>query len=331
MEPPTCSVVVRVVRTTGAVATGLLPPGDEAVLPLLSLTAAATPPATIAPTRAPAMAALPMTCLAANSAIDAWPGCARLGDVSGARIYLLKDTCRCRRGIERGSGGANLDGSGRARAVNPPGWRAYLLPAQLVGFLEGRAIGVHAAADEVGCVPGGVRVVGDPVGPHAVDVLQLLGLIRRRRFGIGGLQLVLGPGQVLAARAGELMEISGRLRISRDDDPDHPGGIDGRVGLIWITVAALAGGPLVQQRGHIGVRSVPGARRASGGPGVPGGGGGSGGSAAGVSQAGDLGGSGPAGARGQREGGRRDKDREHGRPPVRPCHAPGPSCMVTFH
>src|ERR1700685_1793350 len=165
MEPPTCSVVVRVVRTTGAVATALLPPCDEAVPRLLSLTAAATPPATIAPTRAPAMAAVPMTCLAANSAIGAGSGRARPGDVSGARIYLLEDTRRWRRGVERGSGRADLDGSRRTRAVNPPGWRAYLLAAQLVGLLENRAIGVHAAAHEVSCVPGGVRVIGDPVGP----------------------------------------------------------------------------------------------------------------------------------------------------------------------
>ena len=47
MEPPTCTVLVRVVRTTGAVATWLLSPDDEAVPLLLPLAATATPPATI--------------------------------------------------------------------------------------------------------------------------------------------------------------------------------------------------------------------------------------------------------------------------------------------
>ena len=60
---------MRVVRTTGAVATGLLPPDDEAVPLLLPLAATATPPATIPPTRAPATAAMTTTCLAENSAI----------------------------------------------------------------------------------------------------------------------------------------------------------------------------------------------------------------------------------------------------------------------
>ena len=47
MEPPTCTVLVRVVRTTAAVATELLPPDDEAGLLWLALLAAtATPPAT---------------------------------------------------------------------------------------------------------------------------------------------------------------------------------------------------------------------------------------------------------------------------------------------
>lgn len=46
MEPPTCTVLVRLVRTTAAVATWLLSPDDEAVLLLSRPAATATPPAT---------------------------------------------------------------------------------------------------------------------------------------------------------------------------------------------------------------------------------------------------------------------------------------------
>ncbi len=72
MEPPTCTVVVRLVRTTLAVATGLLPPDEELMLLLLLslLEASATPLATAAPTRTPARAATATTRLAENSATD---------------------------------------------------------------------------------------------------------------------------------------------------------------------------------------------------------------------------------------------------------------------
>src|SRR5215469_9810631 len=59
IDPPTCTVVARLVCTTAAVAAEpLLPPDDEAVgswLPLAD--AAATPPATAPPIRAPAIPA----------------------------------------------------------------------------------------------------------------------------------------------------------------------------------------------------------------------------------------------------------------------------------
>src|SRR5580693_9650206 len=98
MEPPTCTVLVRVVRTTGAVATWLLSPGDEALLLLLPLAATATPPPTNPPTTAPARAAMTTTCLAENSAIGTRPGAGtrpavagRHGARSGARLPSLKD------------------------------------------------------------------------------------------------------------------------------------------------------------------------------------------------------------------------------------------------
>src|ERR1700728_4036479 len=96
MEPPTRSLVVKVVRTTGVVASWPLPPCADAALPLPPLTAAATPPATTPPTRAPATLATTRTCWVKNSAIAARPRCARFRDVSGARIYLLEEAGRGR-------------------------------------------------------------------------------------------------------------------------------------------------------------------------------------------------------------------------------------------
>src|SRR5580693_942035 len=317
MDPPTCTGLVKVVRTTDAVATWLLLPDEEAVLSLLPLTAMATPPATSPPTRAPATAAMTTTCRAENSAIGA-----RHGLHSGARIDF---------GIETGGrvGGVfdsrrvNLDISRRARAVDPPGWRAYLLAAQLVDPLDGRTVRVHAGAHEVGRVPGGVGVVGDAVGPHAGDVLQLFGLIRRGGDRVGGPQLVLGRGQVLGACTGEVVDIPCRLGPLRDGDVDYPGGVDGRVGLAWIAVAALAGSPLVHQPGRA-ARRLRGrgasATCAAAGPRV-----GAGPRTGAGPQAGDLRGAGPAAAGGQREGGRRDEDRERARPRVHPGRAPGAS------
>src|SRR5580700_1290362 len=99
MEPPTCTVLLRVVRTTAAVATWLLSAGDEAVPLLLLLAATATPPATTPPTRAPAMAAVTTTCRAENSAIAARPGAvARRGGHAGTPV-LGDGTARLREGV----------------------------------------------------------------------------------------------------------------------------------------------------------------------------------------------------------------------------------------
>src|SRR5487761_1521800 len=239
MEPPTCTVLVRLVRTTAAVATWPLSPDEEAMLSLLPLAAAATPPATTPPTTAPAMAAMTTTCLAENSAIGTRPGAA------------------ARQGVMQ-SGRGDFDVSRCSRAVDPIGWRAYLLAAQVVDPLDGRAVGVYAGSVESGLVPVGIGVVRDPVGPHAGDVLQVCRLIRRGCDRVGGLQLVRGLSHVLAAGTGPFVEVPGRLGILRDLDVDHPGCADGRVGLVGITVAALAGRPLVQQRGHVARDRGPG-------------------------------------------------------------------------
>src|ERR1700683_127806 len=128
MEPPTCTVVLRSVRTTGAVATWLLLPDDEDVpLPLSAV--AATGPATSAPARAPAATVMAATCLVVSSAIEARPGAiarpaaGRLCDIPAARIYFLEETCRGR-GVGRRSGRVNFDRSRRIRAVNPPSRQA---------------------------------------------------------------------------------------------------------------------------------------------------------------------------------------------------------------
>src|SRR5271155_827304 len=118
MEPPTCTVLVRFVRTTRAVLTEPLPPDEEAGrsgLPPADTTA--TAPATAPPTRAPARAAMTTTCLAENSAIGARPGAgarpavaARHGDHSGARIVFCIEAGRgCGVGIH--SGRVNFDRS----------------------------------------------------------------------------------------------------------------------------------------------------------------------------------------------------------------------------
>src|ERR1700678_1403414 len=109
MEPPTCTVLVRLVRTTAAVATWPLSPDGEVMLLSLPPAAAATPPATTPPTRAPAMAAMATTCLAENSAIAGRPAvAARRGDQSAARIYASVEAGR-RCGVGRHSGRVNFD------------------------------------------------------------------------------------------------------------------------------------------------------------------------------------------------------------------------------
>src|ERR1700722_9344126 len=252
MEPPTCTVLVRLVRTAAAVATWPLSPDGEVMLLSLPPAATATPP----PTRAPAMAAMTTTCLAENSAIGTRPGVP-------ARFW---------EGVVH-SGRPDFDVSRCIRAIDPPGRRADLLAAQVVDPHDGWTVGVDAGSVEIGLVPVGIGVVRDPVGPHAGDVLQELGLIRRRRDRVGGPQLVRGLSHVLAAGAGTFVEIPGRLGVFRDVDVDHPARADGWVGLIRITVAALAGRPLVQQRGHVArdrgmgaaAAAVGGARAAAGG------------------------------------------------------------------
>src|SRR3984957_12934777 len=244
MEPPTCTVLVRLVRTAAAVATWPLSPDGEVMLLSLPPAATATPP----PTRAPAMAAMTTTCLAENSAIGTRPGVP-------ARFW---------EGVVH-SGRPDFDVSRCIRAIDPPGWRAYLLAAQVVDPHDGWTVGVDAGSVEIGLVPVGIGVVRDPVGPHAGDVLQELGLIRRRRDRVGGPQLVRGLSHVLAAGAGTFVEIPGRLGVFRDVDVDHPARADGWVGLIRITVAALAGRPLVQQRGHVARDRGPGAPATAGG------------------------------------------------------------------
>src|SRR5579863_5550000 len=240
MEPPTWTVLVRSVRTTAAVATRPPSPEDEAVSATPRPAVTATPPATTPPTTAPVTAATATTCLAENSAIGTRPGAPVLGVGTG----------RLRERVMH-SGRADLDVSRRFRAVDPPGRRAYLLAAQVVDSHDGRAVGVYAGSVEIGLVPVGIGEVRDPVGPHAGDVLQVLGLIRRRRDRVGGAQLIRGLGHVLAAGAGALVQIPGRLCPLRDVDVDDPRRADGRVGLLGITVAALAGRPLVQQRRHV--------------------------------------------------------------------------------
>src|ERR1700722_7688606 len=80
MEPPTCTVLVRLVRTTAVVETEVVRPDDEAVVLLPLVDAMATRPATAPPTRAPAMAAMATTRRVENSAIC----CRDLGGVSPA-------------------------------------------------------------------------------------------------------------------------------------------------------------------------------------------------------------------------------------------------------
>src|SRR5579859_1829258 len=304
MEPPTCTVLVRLVRTTAAVATWLLPPGDEAVSATPRPAVTATPPATAPPTTAPAMAATATTCRAENSAIGTRSGAAaRHGDQPGTPV-LGNGTGRFRERVMH-SGRVDLYVSRLLRAVDPPGRRAYLLAAQVVDSHDGRAVGVYAGSVEIGLIPVGIGEVRDPVGPHAGDVLQVLGLVRRRRDRVGGPQLVRGLGHVLAAGTAALVQIPGRLGPLRDEDVDHPVGADGRVGLLGITVAALAGRPLVQQRRHVARdrgRAVPAAGSRTGArPRVSTG---TGPRQSTGPQAGDLRGAGPAaGAPGQRQGG----------------------------
>ncbi len=69
MEPPSCTELLRLVRTTAAVVTEVLAPAVEAGLLLPLMDDQATPAATAPPTRAPAMAAMATTRLVEKSAI----------------------------------------------------------------------------------------------------------------------------------------------------------------------------------------------------------------------------------------------------------------------
>src|SRR5215469_5970078 len=305
MEPPTCTVLAIDVRATAAVATGPLPPGEVAVLSLPLADTAVT-----APARAPAPAATATTRLAESSAIPARPeagarpaAACRSRDISAARIDFREEAGRWCAAVGQ-SGRGDRDVPGRTRAVHPPGRQVQLLAAQLADVHDLRAVRVYAGALEVGLVPLGIGVAGDAVGAHALDELQVLGLVRCRGDRVGGLQFALGLGQVLAARTGEAADSRGRhdARL-RDGDVDDSVGVDDRVCLGGIAVAALAGGPFVHQRGRV-ARPRGGRTRGAGtGRGVSG-------VTAGRSQVGDLRGARRATARGQREGGRRGEDRE---------------------
>src|ERR1700683_5373916 len=174
MEPPSCTDVARVVRTTAAVVVELLSLDDEAGLSLLPLVdVRATTPATAPPTRAPEMAAMAAIRFGESSAIGARPAtAARRG--AYRRRPVAGD-----RSVGTDSGAAHHDVAGRSRAGDPPRWRLDLLAADLVGVLERRAVRVHIGREFGFIVGARVGVVRDAVGPHAVDVLQQLGLGRR--------------------------------------------------------------------------------------------------------------------------------------------------------
>ncbi len=105
------------------------------------------------------------------------------------------------------------------------------------------------------CVPYGVGVVRDPVRPHAVGVLHeqsLSGLkgvygisARNTRWAAARYSLHV-PVTLWRASPNSWLEYP-----CRDGDVDPSVGIDHRVGLVGIAVAAHAGSPLVHQRGRV--------------------------------------------------------------------------------
>src|SRR5271156_402624 len=117
MEPPTWTVLVRLVRTTAVVVTEPLAPDVEAGLLLMLVDATATAPATAPPTRAPTMAAMATIRLAENSAT---------GACFGERAYSAAG----------GTGPVDLDRSRRWAPARTGHMSAGLLRAQLRCLLE---------------------------------------------------------------------------------------------------------------------------------------------------------------------------------------------------
>ena len=198
MEPPSCTDVARVVRTTAAVLT-------EAVVPRRQCRDCRCcrwwtgPPRRPPPLRPGRLrwSPWPRSASGRTQPLDPdppWPPCpwtppaGRLPGIGplGPIPALLTTT----------SPGGPVPAIHHAGAL-------ICLATHLVGVLERRAVRVHAGAVEIGLAIGsGVGVVGDAVGPHAVDVLHQLGLGRRGRNRVGSPQVVLGGQLVLATRTG---------------------------------------------------------------------------------------------------------------------------------
>src|ERR1700733_15668405 len=182
---------MRVVRTTVAVAAG--PPGDEAGTRLRLLDPRATPP----PTAPPARTMAPMTKarrlaentrLGENSAIGAGPAAASVGTGAACRALLAG----------RRVAACHYDHSRRFLAGRVVRF-AGLLGTHLVGVLESRAVRVQVA-NELILASIGIGECRDPVGPHALGVLQLHGQGRRLRGRLAAPQRGGSRGQVVAAR-----------------------------------------------------------------------------------------------------------------------------------
>src|SRR5271170_5428032 len=157
MEPPTCTVLVRLVRTTAVVETELARPDGEAVVLSPPVDAMATPPATAPPTRAPAMAAMATTRRAENSAM----GCR---DLRGASPAVGSCTAGGGSAAARHVEAPHLHDSRRFRAGSVIG-SAGLLRAHLVGVLHGGTMRVDTGTLEVSvAIRRGMGVVRHPVG-----------------------------------------------------------------------------------------------------------------------------------------------------------------------
>src|ERR1700722_2275376 len=188
MEPPTCTVLVRLVRTTAVLATELLPPDDVATLLLLPVDALATPPPPAPPTRAPAMAAMAATRRAEISAIGDRDRSSAVGPRPAGR---------------RSTGSIEVRHSDDAWCLRARGVvrRAGLLGAHLVGVLEGWTVRVDAGPLEVSvAVRRGVGVIRHPIGSHTIDIRRFLGCARRLWDRLAAPQCGLGRQQVIAAR-----------------------------------------------------------------------------------------------------------------------------------
>src|SRR5215472_5849346 len=149
MDPPSCTVSVRVVRTTVAVATEP-PPSDAAGPPPPPLEATAAPAATAAAARPMAATSrarlVERSPLTENSAIPARPGAG--GPVAGYCTGSPAGPAGGALHAGRRIAACHLDDSGRARAVT--GWHAGFLGTQVVGLHEDRAVQGHADVHEAG-------------------------------------------------------------------------------------------------------------------------------------------------------------------------------------